>query len=216
MPTIFSLADFQSDIDVALIESCGDVTPAIQAMLDVHEKLESDKIDAYGIVYRDHMDRAASCRKLAEELEARAKQHEATADGRRRLMQWYMERRGMRELSGSFARFSIAKNGGNQKIELKVPEADVPDSFRKPLPAQPTRGDVDTNAIRAAIAAGSEEAAAIAILLPRTERVDISFGPRKRNAEKPEVAVNLSVLDGQVGPTVEPVAEPSVAEPIAA
>ena len=69
MPTIFSLADFQSDIDVALIESEGDVTPAIQAMLDVHEKLESDKIDAYGIVYRDHMDKAASCRKLAEELE---------------------------------------------------------------------------------------------------------------------------------------------------
>jgi hypothetical protein len=197
MPTIFSLAALHDDIDAALLDTAGEVTPAIQALLDVHERLETDKLDAYGIVYRDHMEKAAACTRLAEELTARAAQHRKIAEGRQRLMQWYMTRRDMPELQGNFVRFTRVTNGGVQKVDLIIPVEQVPDTYRKPLPPSPPRGEVDLNALRIALQAGREDAIAVAVLQPRTQRVDISFGPRKRTTEQSET-VNAGVLDGTV------------------
>ena len=201
MPTIFSLAALHDDIDAALLDSAGEVTPAIQVLLDVHDRLETDKLDAYGIVYRDHMDKAAACTRLAAELTDRAAQHRKIGEGRLRLMQWYMERRGVPELNGTFVRFSRVTNGGAQKVELLVPPDEVPDTYRKPRPVLPPRGDIDLNALRIALQAGREDATAVAALQPRTQRLEISFGPRKRATDGAE-PVSVGVLDGTV-PTVD-------------
>jgi hypothetical protein len=195
MPTIFSLAALNDEIDTALFDTEGEITPAIQALLDTHQHLEADKVDAYGIVYLDHVEKSAACLRLAAELTARAKQHEKIAEGRKRLMQWYMERRNVREMQGTFARFHRTINGGAQKVELIVPSETVPDAYRKPIPPSPQRGDVDVNALRTALLVGRKDATAVAKLLPRTERLDVSFGPRQRVSSGAGL-VACGVLDG--------------------
>ena len=153
MPTLAELSIIGGDIDAALETSEGEITPAIEAMLEAFGLHERSNVDGYVAVVDDLDTLIATCEARKRQLDARVRSLKSQRERRAAAMLWYMRGKGVRRLQGIEHEVALVANGRVEPVKLKVDEDAV---VRRSSP-------------RVAMALGSEPAARRIVYLTRRD-----------------------------------------------
>lgn len=119
------IGELYHEIERALEESQGEVTPEIEALREQFNLAEADKVDAYLWMMKDLRGRAKLAREQAAELAAKARTMDARAEWLQRGLEQHMAEQGLKELRGYVRYAKYQGNGGAEPIKTeREPEPD--------------------------------------------------------------------------------------------
>jgi len=121
------LTTLTADIENALIDSGGEITPDIEALLAVKEAALPDKVDRYHMVLDRLEDVSGFYKRKAEEFLKISKACDRSVDFLRQSLKTHMEALSISELEGFDYRFKLVN--GAPKITV-TDEALLPDKFK--------------------------------------------------------------------------------------
>ncbi len=157
MPSLYELTADLHEIERALIDSEGELTPEIELKLAALDIEVAEKVDGYRcVVARFESD----ARAIEEEQRLLTAKKQAVVNAATRLkerLKAYMDERGLTEIKGIVWKAAIQKNGGKPALKVLVEPTELPRQYQVI--------SADTEALRAGIRAGEVETT-IAVLEP--------------------------------------------------
>lgn len=118
-------------LEAALIESGGEITPAMEAAFAILEPMETDKIRGYvSVILRME----ATAAGVKHELDRLKRFHDTMKNGAKGLkdrLKNHMELTGKTEYETTLGRVKVMNAGGKPPVILLVQPEDLPDRFKK-------------------------------------------------------------------------------------
>jgi len=130
-------------LDEALLASEGEITPEVDAALDLAGTLEKWKLDAYAFRIKALAQQATATETLRDELTGKMQRERNQVDWMKNRLLAYMEERHATKLEGAI--YTLAIQNSAPRVELTVAEDQVPDTFVQMKPR------IDLLAIKAAL-----------------------------------------------------------------
>lgn len=173
--SIFELSDearaLDALIDEHLAASGGVLTPEIEATMDdwlgENEAGIGEKLDAYVAVIATRTVFQTARKEEAKRITALAKSDENTVKSLKERLVWFFQSRGIEKHETMQHKFSLGNAGGVQGLEIE-PDIDLSQIDQRFVKIETV---IDTDAVKAALAAGEE--LPFAALKPRAQRITI-------------------------------------------
>lgn len=115
--SLMSIVEQTADLETLLIESGGELTPEIEALLAVNEKELASKADGYAMVIERMEDIAQFYKRKAEALNKLAKAAEGVATGCKERIKFAMQTLNTNEIAGNDIRFKLQPTNPSCLIE---------------------------------------------------------------------------------------------------
>lgn len=146
--TLSELMVISNEIDRALEQSGGEMTPELEQMLDISQALTADKVDQYDFVLKNLEAQAQFLKERAAEYQAAAKARSNAVEHIKERIKYLMVTHGKTELQGQYVRMQVSPCSPSLVIEN---EDLIPDEFIKTV----TTSKIDNQAIKAALQNGT-------------------------------------------------------------
>lgn len=108
--TLYELANARDILDEFLAESEGEVTPALEALLEELDGKAEDKIERVGLYIREQLATANAIDEEAKRLAARSAARKRAAEGLKAYLKRQMERLDKTKVDGLLCTVAIQKN----------------------------------------------------------------------------------------------------------
>jgi hypothetical protein len=141
--TLFSLSADLRELDEALTDSLGELTPEIEARLIGLRGAFSDKIDGIGWFVRTCESREAGYKKLRDELQAKATTEANKVTRLKEYIRMCLDSLGTEKVKGEVYTLALQKNGGRPPVKLLEPYASDPDLLPRDLTRITVTPDMD-------------------------------------------------------------------------
>lgn len=154
--SLIDIADDARALDKLLDEADGDVTGMEQIIDDWKQELGDkfeEKVDAYAALITEKMLTYQARQREAERLTRLALTDKNRADWLKGMLKHVFAELGVQKMDTDRYRLSVATNGGKQKLDIYVPDAELPAIYKKEVPASYIP---DQEAIREALVAGKK------------------------------------------------------------
>ncbi len=129
-PSLYTIGTEFAEIEAALYEAGGEITPEIEARLLALGTMEGEKVDGYAAVVRTFESHATACRHEAAAFAAKAQVAENAAKRLKGRLLDYLTERGLEELRGTIWKAKRTANGGKQPLTLLVDASELPPEYQ--------------------------------------------------------------------------------------
>lgn len=127
---LWELSDDLETLAAEIAENGGELTPEIEARLDMLEGAFDEKVERIALLIREKLGLAELAKNEADRITAIRKSHENAADGLKRYLLDQMRRSGHTKVETHRARVRVQKNG-QPSIRWTKSLDDLPDAYRR-------------------------------------------------------------------------------------
>jgi hypothetical protein len=161
---LYELAEARDILDSFLAETEGEVTPALQQLLDELAGKTEEKVERVGLYIREQLAMAAAIDEEAKRLSARSAARKRAAEGLKSYLKAQLERLGLKKVEGLLCTVAVQNNPPAVKYSLEANELYALDDARPFIKrAEIVQYTVDRDAILATWKAGQALPSAITV-----------------------------------------------------
>jgi len=131
MSTLNEIVEQHYNIELALIENGGELTPEIEAMLSDNNQGFEDKLDGYALFINHMKTQSAGIDLRVKELQARKKSLSNTVEGLRGRMLASMLETGVNKAKTAEFTYSVSHRKSYDILEDQIPDELTPDLIDK-------------------------------------------------------------------------------------
>jgi hypothetical protein len=130
---LYEIANARAILEEWLLESEGEVTPALEQLLDELDGQANEKVERVALYVRERLARAAGAKIERDRLDAEVKRQERAADGLKNYLKRQLERLGKTKVEGLLCSVALQRNSQPSVTTVLEPEELYALEFARPF-----------------------------------------------------------------------------------